>query len=50
LTPVVVEEVSSSEMNGENSQEFQKIPSSVVQDTSIKRKADGKTKDAKIFH
>ncbi|CAF3598890.1 unnamed protein product [Rotaria socialis] len=39
LTPVVVEEVSS-EMNGIDSQEFQKISSSVVQDVSVKRKAD----------
>ncbi|CAF2170795.1 unnamed protein product [Rotaria magnacalcarata] len=39
LTPVVVEEVSS-EINGIDSQEFQKISSSVVQDVSVKRKAD----------
>ncbi|CAF1442817.1 unnamed protein product [Rotaria magnacalcarata] len=39
-TATVVEEVSSSEMNGMDSQEFQNISSSVVQDVSIKRKAD----------
>ncbi|CAF3828315.1 unnamed protein product [Rotaria magnacalcarata] len=39
-TATVVEEVSSSEMNGIDSQEFQNISSSVVQDVSIKRKAD----------
>ncbi|CAF2213166.1 unnamed protein product [Rotaria magnacalcarata] len=39
-TATVVEEVSSSEMNGIDSQEFQNIWSLVVQDVSIKRKAD----------